>query len=172
MLYKELRRARKICMYINKAFLYGNLTRDPEIKALPSGTKVASFGLATSRNWKDKNGVKQESTVFHNIVMFGVQADLAAQYLKKGKAIFVEGRIENRSWDAQDGTKKYRSEVVVENFQFGPSPAPSGTYNGGSQSPAPTQNASASKPQAQNTKPELDTIEYPADEINLEDIPF
>jgi len=161
-------------MYLNKAFLYGNLTRDPEIKALPSGTKVASFGLATSRNWKDKNGVKQESTVFHNIVMFGVQADLAAQYLKKGKPIFVEGRIENRSWDAQDGTKKYRSEVVVENFQFGPSPMPgtsgAGTNYSEGHQPAKPQSG-ASKPQSV-AKQEVETIQYPEEEINLEDIPF
>lgn len=157
-------------MYINKAFLYGNLTKDPEIKALPSGVKVASFGLATSRNWKDKNGVKQESTVFHNVVMFGVQADLAAQYLKKGKPIFVEGRIENRSWDGPDGAKKYRSEVVVENFQFGPQPPPSGT---GAPYSAPSNNAPkpASGVPAGKTK-ESDTIEYPEEEINLEDIPF
>ncbi|MFA5831183.1 MAG: single-stranded DNA-binding protein [Candidatus Paceibacterota bacterium] len=161
-------------MYLNKAFLYGNLTRDPEIKALPSGAKVASFGLATSRNWKDKNGVKQESTDFHNIVMFGVQADLAGQYLKKGKPIFVEGRIQNRSWDAQDGTKKYRSEVVVENFQFGPSPMPSGSGSGASYSeghqPAKPQSG-ASKPQ-NSPKQEVETIQYPEEEINLEDIPF
>jgi single-strand DNA-binding protein len=156
-------------MYLNKAFLYGNLTKDPEIKALPSGIKVASFGLATSRNWKDKNGVKQESTVFHNVVMFGVQADLAAQYLKKGKPIFVEGRIENRSWDGPDGAKKYRSEVVVENFQFGPQPPPTG----GAPYSAPANNT-APKPasSAPAGKKEPDTIEYPEEEINLEDIPF
>lgn len=157
-------------MYLNKAFLYGNLTKDPEIKALPSGIKVASFGLATSRNWKDKNGVKQESTVFHNVVMFGVQADLAAQYLKKGKPIFVEGRIENRSWDGPDGAKKYRSEVVVENFQFGPQPPPAGTgtpYSApANNAPKPASGAPAGKPK------EPDTIEYPEEEINLEDIPF
>ncbi len=159
-------------MYLNKAFLYGNLTRDPEIKALPSGTKVASFGLATSRNWKDKNGVKQESTVFHNVVMFGVQADLAAQYLKKGKPIFVEGRIENRSWDGPDGVKKYRSEVVVENFQFGPQPMASGTSTGGGYF-APsnaTPKSASSAPTAGKKEP--DTIEYPEEEVNLEDIPF
>jgi single-strand DNA-binding protein len=159
-------------MYINKAFLYGNLTRDPEIKALPSGTKVASFGLATSRTWKDKNGAKQESTVFHNMVMFGVQADLAAKWLKKGKPIFVEGRIENRSWDAQDGTKKYRSEIVVENFQFGPQPQ---TGSGGYQSGAPTQapqNNTHAPMQNSPKKEEVDTIQYPDEEINLEDIPF
>jgi len=158
-------------MYLNKAFLYGNLTRDPEIRALPSGVKVASFGLATSRNWKDKNGVKQESTVFHNVVMFGVQADLAAKWLKKGKPIFVEGRIENRSWDDKDGTKKYRSEVVVENFQFGPQ-APQEGQGGGGYAPhtpsAPSQQGGG----APAKNPEMDTIQYPEEEINLEDIPF
>lgn len=160
-------------MYLNKALLYGNLTRDPEIKALPSGVKVASFGLATSRTWKDKNGVKQESTVFHNIVMFGVQADLAAQYLKKGKPIFVEGRIENRSWDGPDGVKKYRSEVVVENFQFGPQVPTSGTGQGGYSAPAGANGSAKPSSSAPSGKPkEPDTIEYPEEEINLEDIPF
>jgi len=158
-------------MYINKAFLYGNLTRDPEIRALPSGVKVASFGLATSRNWKDKNGVKQESTVFHNIVMFGVQADLAAQYLRKGKPIFIDGRIENRSWDDKDGTKKYRSEVVVENFQFGPQTAPTGV-GGSTNAPAHSQNAPSSTPSNSAKKEQVETIQYPEEEINLEDIPF
>src|SRR5574344_655583 len=102
-------------MYLNKAFLYGNLTRDPELKALPSGIKVVSFSVATNRTWKDKNGIKQDSTTFHNIVAFGKTAETIAQYLKKGRGIFVEGRIENRSWDDKnDGTKKYRSEVVVD----------------------------------------------------------
>jgi len=161
-------------MYLNKAFLYGNLTKDPEVKALPSGVKVASFGLATSRTWKDKNGVKQESTVFHNVVMFGVQADLAAQYLKKGKPIFVEGRIENRSWDGPDGQKKYRSEVVVENFQFGPqAPAAGGNTGGGYSAPQQSQGAkSASAPKQPQKEKELDTIQYPEEDVNLEDIPF
>jgi len=153
-------------MYLNKAFLYGNLTRDPELKSLPSGTKVVSFGLATNRTWKDKDGVKKDDTTFHNIVAFGKPAELIAQYLKKGRPVFVEGRIANRSWDDKDGTKKYRSEVIVENFQFGPS---AGGQEGGSfnnktertESPAP-------KSKAEN----MDTIEYPTEEINPEDIPF
>ena len=109
-------------MYLNKAFLFGNITRDPELKSLPSGIKVVSFGLATNRTWKNKDGVKQESVSFHNIVSFGKQAEIMAQYLKKGSSIFVEGRIETRSWDDKnDGSKKYRTEIIVDNFQFGPS---------------------------------------------------
>lgn len=150
-------------MNINKAFLFGNLTRDPELKSLPSGIKVVSFGLATNRTWKDKNGAKQDSVTFHNIVAYGKTAEVIAQYLKKGRSIFVEGRIDNRSWDDKDGTKKYRTEIIVENFQFGPSAG--GTFAGKDSS------AGAETP-AKGKAAEMDTIEYPTEEINPEDIPF
>ena len=101
-------------MYLNKAILIGNLTRDPELKSLPSGIQVTSFSLATNRVWKDKNGAKQESADFHNIVVFGKQAETVAQYLKKGSSALVEGRMQTRSWDAADGTKKYRTEVIAD----------------------------------------------------------
>ncbi|MFA6340659.1 MAG: single-stranded DNA-binding protein [Candidatus Paceibacterota bacterium] len=152
-------------MNINKAFLFGNLTKDPELKALPSGTKVASFGVATNRTWKDKNGTKQEDVTFHNVVAFGKQAEVISQYLKKGRSIFVEGRIANRSWDDKEGVKKYRSEVILENFQFGPSaggPVSSGSFKSEKSESAP----------AKGKAPEMDTIEYPTEEINPEDIPF
>ena len=151
-------------MYLNKAILYGNLTRDPELKSLPSGIKVVSFGLATNRTWKDKNGVKQESTSFHNIVAFGKTAEIMAQYLKKGSGAYVEGRIETRSWDDKnDGSKKYRTEIIVDNFQFGPSTRGS---RGGSEGFSKSQEAPAKDAGA------MDTIEYPTEEINPEDIPF
>ena len=152
-------------MYLNKAFLYGNLTKDPELKSLPSGIKVVSFGLATNRTWKDKDGVKKDDTTFHNIVAFGKPAELIAQYLKKGRGVFIEGRIANRSWDDKDGVKKYRSEVIVENFQFGPNAPGQGgeTFNKPAQAESP-----APKSKAEN----MDTIEYPTEEINPEDIPF
>src|SRR3989344_4717326 len=108
-------------MYINKAIIYGNLTRDPEKKALPSGMTVTEFGVATNRSWKDKNGARQESTEYHNVVSFGKQAELVAQYLHKGSPIYIEGRIQTRSWEAKDGTgKRYRTAIVVDRFQFGP----------------------------------------------------
>src|SRR3989344_5572732 len=115
-------------MYLNKAFLYGNLTRDPELKALSSGQQLCTFGLATNRTYKDKEGAKQETTEFHNIVAFGRPAELIAQYMKKGRPLFVEGRIQTRSWD-KDGEKQYRTEGVVENFQFGDGGR--GGYGGG-----------------------------------------
>ena len=150
-------------MYINKAIIYGNLTRDPELKSLPSGAAVCEFGVATNRVWKDKNGTKQESVDYHNVVVFSKQAEVIKQYLHKGSAIFLEGRIQNRSWDAPDGTKKYRSEIVVEKFQFGPK---AGGATGGNYEPKEQSSKSESK------KEETPTIEYPEEEINSEDIPF
>ena len=152
-------------MYLNKAILYGNLTKDPELKSLPSGIKVVNFGLATNRTWKDKNGVKQESTSFHNIVAFGKTAEIMAQYLKKGSGAFIEGRIETRSWDDKnDGTKKYRTEIIVDNFQFGPS-------GGGPRSEGGAPKSHSEEVPAAKGK-QMDTIEYPTEEINPEDIPF
>src|SRR5215470_8312698 len=102
---------------LNKVLLIGNLGRDPEVRSTPSGQPVASFSLATSRRWKDKNGQRQEQTEWHNIVVWGRQAEIAGQYLTKGKQIFVEGRIQTRSWDdRQTGEKRYRTEIVCENF--------------------------------------------------------
>ena len=107
-------------MYINKALLYGNLTRDPELRALPSGQNVANFSIATNRRFKDRDGKQQEQTDFHNVVVFGRQADIVAQFLKKGSATYVEGHLQTRSRVGKDGEKKYRTEVVAEVVQFGP----------------------------------------------------
>ena len=148
-------------MYLNKAFLYGNLTRDPELKALPSGSNVASFGIATNRTYKDKNGAKQEATEFHNIVAFGRTAEVIAQYMKKGRPIFVEGRIQTRSWDDKEtGKKNYRTEIVVDTFQFG------ADAKGGAG--APSTGSMAEQP----VPSEGEVIKYPDEEINPEDIPF
>lgn len=147
-------------MYLNKALLYGNLTRDPELRALPSGGQVVSFGLATNRTYKDKNGQKQEATEFHNIVAFGRPAEIIAQYMKKGRPLYVEGRIQTRSWEGkEDGKKQYRTEVVVENFQFG-----DGGQRGGAGASEPREEAPA--------KSSGEEIQYPDEEINPEDIPF
>ncbi|MEK7185253.1 MAG: single-stranded DNA-binding protein [Patescibacteria group bacterium] len=160
-------------MYFNKAIIIGNLTRDPEVKSLPSAIQVASFSVATNRVWKDKNGAKQESVDYHNVVVFGRQAEIVGQYLKKGSSALVEGRMQTRSWDAQDGTKKYRTEIVADRIQFGPrrdSSAGSGSSAGagskGSSSSAGDKGAAAVD------TPPIDTIDYPTEEINPEDIPF
>lgn len=149
-------------MYLNKAIVYGNLTRDPELKALPAGVKVCSFSVATNRVWKDKSGSKKEDVQYHNIVAFGRQAELVSQYLKKGNGVMVEGRMQTRSWDGSDGQKKYRTEIVAESIQFGPKGGMSG---GGSAA------ASKNTPDEKDAPP-ADTIDYPEEEINPDDIPF
>lgn len=149
-------------MYLNRAILIGNLTRDPELRALPSGIKVCTFSLATNRVWKDKNGVRQESADYHNIVVFGRQAETVAQYMKKGSSILVEGRMQTRSWeDKNSGEKKYRTEIIADRTQFGPR-----AMGGG----APTSQANTA--QQNNSDDNLDSIEYPEEDINPEDIPF
>ncbi|MDO8424009.1 MAG: single-stranded DNA-binding protein [bacterium] len=149
-------------MYLNKAIIIGNLTRDPELRSLPSGVQVATIGVATNRVWKDKNGQKKEDTQYHNVVVFGRQAETSAQYLKKGASVLVEGRMQTRSWDASDGSKKYRTEVVADRIQFGPRNSGAGA--------APTK-AGAAKSDDQEAPP-VDTIEYPEENINVDDIPF
>lgn len=144
-------------MYLNKALIYGNLTRDPEVRSLPSGMQVCSFSLATNRVYKDREGRKQEATDYHNIVVFGRQAEIAAQYLKKGSSTLVEGRLQTRSWD-KDGAKQYRTEIVADRIQFGP--------RAGGVGVAPQEGDKGPKEGA------LDSIEYPEEEINPDDIPF
>ncbi len=166
-------------MYLNKAILIGNLTRDPEVRALPGGTQVTSFSLATNRVWKDKAGAKQEAVEFHNIVVFGRQAETAGQYLKKGQSVLVEGRMQTRSWDDKaTGAKKFRTEIVAETVQFGPKGTGAGgaPMGAGASAPStagkPAASAPAMKPKAPTDEPPLDTIEYPEEEANVEDIPF
>ncbi len=107
-------------MNLNKVFLIGNLTRDAELKTLPSGSTVATFGLATNRIYTDKTGQKQTETEFHNLVLWGKRAEVLAQYLTKGKMIFVEGRLKTTSWTSAAGEKRSRIEVFVEDLQLGP----------------------------------------------------
>ncbi len=149
-------------MYLNKAMLFGNITRDPELRALPSGMNVCNFSVATNRTYKDRDGKKQEQTDFHNVVVFGRQADTVNQYLKKGSSVYVEGRMQTRSWE-QNGEKKYRTEVIADTVQFGP--RGSGGGGGGS--------SSRQADDMQDSGPSAGPgIDYPKDDINPDDIPF
>ncbi len=149
-------------MYLNKAMLFGNLTRDPELRALPSGMNVCNFSVATNRTYKDRDGKKQEQTDFHNVVVFGRTADTVNQYLKKGSSVYVEGRMQTRSWE-QNGEKKYRTEVIADAVQFGPRSSGGG---GGSASSRQADDMQDSGPAAGPG------IDYPKDDINPDDIPF
>ena len=146
-------------MYLNKVFIFGNLTRDPEVRKLPSGTSVTTLGVATNRFWNDKEGKRQEDTQFHNIVVFGRQAETVAQYLRKGSSLLAEGRLQTTSWDAPDGTKRYRTEIVADRIQFGPRSAGSAVK----EPPAGEITPAASPEEA---------IQYPQEESKPDDIPF
>ncbi len=103
-------------MNLNKAMVIGNLTRDPEIRTTPQGTSVASFSVATNLVWTDNSGQKQEKVEYHNIVAWRKLADICGQYLRKGSKVYVEGRMQTRDWEGQDGVKRYRTEIVAENM--------------------------------------------------------
>ncbi len=145
-------------MNLNKVTLAGHLTRDVEIKALPSGTKVANFSLAINRTWKDKDGVKQEAVEFCNAVAFGRTAEVLAQYVKKGHPLYVEGRLATQSWE-KDGVKHYRTETIVDTFQF------LNSASGERKESTPK----SDDPASHSVLPNYD---YPEEDINPEDIPF
>ena len=158
-------------MNLNKVYIVGNLTRDPELRQTTGGQSVCSFGVATNRFYKDSTGQRQQQAEFHNVVAWGRQAEIINQYLKKGSILLVEGRLQTRSWQDTQGVKHWRTEVVAENIQLGPRPG--GGVGGGpiqqddnAESPAPTAQRTPEAP--------LPTIELSqdGDEIDIKDIPF
>ena len=160
-------------MFVNKAMIYGNLTRDPELRQLPSGINVANLGIATNRYYTNQQGEKVEEAEFHNVVLFGRLADLAQQYLTKGGGVFIEGRLRTSSWDDKEtGQKRYRTEIIGEQMQFGPRrDGGGGSGQGGVQqqgaSPAQPPTPSGGTPSVPAKAPN-----YPEATINPDDIPF
>jgi single-strand DNA-binding protein len=131
-------------MSVNKVILVGNLGRDPEVRSTPSGQSVCTFSLATTDRFTDRSGQQREQTEWHNIVAWGKQAELCGQYLKKGRQVYVEGRLTTRQYEAKDGTgKRYRTEVVAQRVQFLGGRAAAGfdegasDFNSGPDAPAP-----------------------------------
>ena len=122
---------------VNKVILIGNLGKDPELKYLASGRAVANFSIATTENWKDKDGNRQEKTEWHYIVLWGRTAEVAKEYLSKGSSVYIEGRLQTRTWDDNDGHKHYKTEIVGDRMQFmgsrrdSPSSGPSGPSDPG-----------------------------------------
>jgi len=145
---------------LNKTMIIGRLTRDPESRNIPTGQLVSSFSVATNRTWKDQSGAKQEKVEFHNVVAWGKLAEICKQYLNKGKKVFIEGRLQTRSWDDQNGQKKYKTEIIAENMQM------LDNISGGANN------------SSQNTSQKEDNNELPMidleneEEINIEDVPF
>jgi len=143
-------------MYLNKVFILGNITRDPELKQIPNGNSVCNFSVATNKTYTDKSGEKKQLVEYHNIVIYGKTAENTAKYMKKGSQILIEGRMQTRSWE-KDGVKRYSTEVIADQVQFGNSPKDG-----------------AERPVRENKEESQvdDAIEYPETDINLEDIPF
>lgn len=164
-------------MNLNKVFIAGNLTRDPELRQTTGGHAVCSFSIATNRFYKDSNGQRQQQAEFHNIVAWGRQAEIIHQYLKKGSILLVEGRLQTRSWQDQQGAKHYRTEIVADQIQLGPRTTGGTTGDWkdqgadlGSQDFGNDQTQAQGKAQADS----MPIIELPDDreEIDIKDIPF
>lgn len=181
-------------MNLNKAFVLGNVTREPEVRSLPSGQQVTNFGIATNRFFTSSAGEKKQNTEFHNIVCFGKLADTSSRYLHKGSLVLIEGRIQTRNWVNTQGVKQYRTEIVAESLQLGPR----GVGSSGGQNYS--KSVSSPEPEGQNlpaqageipvieenytppgpeehsdgsTDPKIVSLEdNAADEIDVKDIPF
>jgi single-strand DNA-binding protein len=146
---------------MNQAVIIGNLTRDPELKALPSGVKVCNFSVATNESYTDSNGQKQESVEYHNVIVFGRQAETTAQYMRKGSQVLIIGKIQTRSWEDKDtGKKLYRTEINARRVQFGRNP----NNDGGKP-------AASSYDEAVAHDAKIDA-ELTSTSINPDDIPF
>ncbi len=161
-------------MDLNKVILVGRVTADPQVRSTPGGQAVTTIGVATNRTWTDKGGQKQEQTEFHNVVLWGRQAEVAGQYLAKGAMVLIEGRLQTRSWTDKNGQQRKTTEVMAERMQLGPRAANAGSaggnWSGGKSSPAASP-AAAGKDEI----PSLDdvpVINLDEEEIKPEDIPF
>ena len=150
-------------MDLNKAQVIGNVTQDIELKQTPNGQNVTSFSVATNRNWTDSSGNKQEQTEFHNIVLWGKLAEIAGQYITKGQKIFLEWRLQTRNWEAQDGSKRYRTEIVWENLIM---LGRKGENSEGANFTPNSSNSVSSTPAIRKSVPKQE------EEISIEDIPF
>jgi single-strand DNA-binding protein len=142
-------RAEEGTSMVNKAIIIGNLGRDPEVRFTPSGRAVAKFTVATSERWTDQQGQRQEKTEWHNIVVWGKQAETCGQYLAKGRQVYVEGRITNRSYDDKDGNKRYITEIIARDVRFLGGGSGGGACGGGGRSQEPF-----SAPQGEDASPE------------------
>ena len=150
---------------LNKVMIIGNLGRDPEMRYTPSGQAVTQFTVAVNRNYKDAQGERQEETEWFRVVAWGQQAEFSAEYLRKGAKVFVEGRIQTRQWEGQDGQKRYTTELVANTIQTLERRQRDDAGEGGSQLPPEPR---AQRPQAANAKPAAEQ----APEPDYDDLPF
>lgn len=160
-------------MNLNKVFLIGRLASDPEFRTTPSGQEVATLRMATNRVWSDRaSGEKKQATEFHTIVVWGRLAQIANQYLNKGAMAMIEGRLQTRSWEGQDGVKRYRTEVVAEGLQLGPKPfKDGGKPSFAKEEPAAPQTHKEEIPIINEDQPPAEP-DIEEDEVQLKDVPF
>jgi single-strand DNA-binding protein len=169
---------------LNRAQIVGNVTRDPEMRFTPNGRAVSSFGIATNRRWKNQDGSMQEDTQFHEIVAWGKLAEIVSQILKKGSKVYVEGRLQTRSWEGQDGAKRQKTEIVIDDFI---ALSPKGTISSTPDITSASRNIeefpikdtgdkTPKKSSAKSKKSEVtktdDAKDDDKDEIDLDEIPF
>lgn len=152
-------------MNLNKVFLIGNLTADPELRTTAGGQSVMELRIATNRTWTDKSGKRQDQAEFHSVIIWGRQAEIVKQFLTKGSSIFIEGRLQTRNWEDKQGVKHWKTEVVCERMQLGPR---SSRAEGGF---APSSRQEESKG-AQKQDAEIPVIDIGDEEIKAEDLPF
>jgi single-strand DNA-binding protein len=129
---------------VNKVILVGNLGKDPDLRFMPNGDAVCNFSIATTENWKDKNGQKQEKTEWHNIVIYRKLAEIAGEYLKKGRPVYIEGRLQTRKWQDKEGADRYTTEVIADSMQMLGSKDSNENYGAGT--PAKNQGAGSQPP--------------------------
>jgi len=155
-------------MNLNKVIIAGRLTADPLLKTILSGMQVASFSVATNRNWTSPDGKKQEAVEFHNVVVWGRQADIVSRFMNKGSLILVEGRLQTRSWDDKQGQRRKTTEIIGERIQFGPRSFGGGQVGGGSFAKQENQAVDHSVADI----PSINIEEPAIEEIKAEDLPF
>jgi len=161
-------------MNLNKVFILGRLTADPELRNTPGGQSVTSFSMATNRVWTDKSGARQEGTEFHNIVVWGRQAEIANQFLTKGSLALIEGRLQTRSWQDKQGQNRKTTEIICERIQLGPKPAggsPNQRFSPSDSSQPGSLGSSNKKEEEKEDIPVID-IDSEKDDIKPEDLPF
>ena len=154
-------------MSLNQAQIIGNLTKEPDVRQTPNGSTVATFSVATNYTWKDSNGQKQEKAEFHNVVAWGKLAEICQSYLNKGQKVYIQGRLQTRDWEAEDGSRRYKTEIVADNMiMLSGAGAPQKSNDAFA---APQQTNTPAQPVAAKANADFSKAD---DEISIDDLPF
>lgn len=155
-----------MAMSLNQAQIIGNLTREPEVRQTPNGSTVATFTVATNYTWKDSNGQKQEKAEFHNVVAWGKLAEICQSYLNKGQKVYIQGRLQTRDWEAEDGSRRYKTEIIADNMIMLSS---RGQSDGGYNSEPSQSTPQPAKVSSNGAEADFSNSD---DDISIDDLPF